>query len=126
MMRGGFWLHLEEFLKCNLIIAEKKSSKDQPARPSKPKMLSKLHFKGFSFSFTCLQGLGRPVKKAGMNTAVIKTQKLGVLSTVFSAGVWYSKLCITLIKIGKFCLIVLIHNHTWQMCFCLLIEWAYF
>lgn len=97
MMKGGFWLHLEEVLKCKF-ITEKKSSKTQPACPSKPKMLSKLHFKGFFFSFACLQGLGRPIKKAGMNTAVIKKQKLGVLSTVFSAGVWYSKPCINLIK----------------------------
>lgn len=75
MMKGGFGLHLEEFLKHNLIIIEKKSSKAQPAHPSKQKMLSKFHFNGFSFSFTCLQESGRPIKKLGMNAAVIKNQK---------------------------------------------------
>lgn len=56
MMKAGFWLHLGEVLKCDLIIIKKKkkSFRTQPACPSKPKMLSELHFKGVFFFFSHL------------------------------------------------------------------------
>lgn len=80
MMKGRFWLHLEEGLKCDLIIIKKKktSSRTQPACPSKSKRLSELHFKGCFFSFAYLQRIGKPGKKARivlMNAAVIKKKK---------------------------------------------------